>query len=63
MIGIGLALCGVAGIALVGAGLTVLVRASKCAQCGEHHADPLEECDAAPMTLRPVELQRRGVGQ
>ena len=60
---IGLALCAAAGIALLGVGAVIAFRPPKCGQCEERHADPLEECDAAPMTLRPVEMQRRGVGQ
>ncbi len=60
---IGLALCGVAGLALVGAGVAVLLRAPRCEQCGERHADSLERCDTEPLSLRPVELKRRGVGQ
>ena len=46
---IGLALCGVAGIALVGAGVAVLLRAPRRT--------------AEPLSLRPVELSRRGIGQ
>lgn len=59
----GLALCAVVGIALLGAGAVILLRTSKCGQCKEFHADPLEPCDNPPVTVRPVELSRRGIGQ
>jgi hypothetical protein len=62
---IGLALCGLVGIALLGTGIAVLRGLARrpCEQCREHHADPLDVCDAEPLSLRPVELKRRGIGK
>lgn len=38
-------------------------RAITCPRCGEAHEREPEEDDGGPVSLRPVELVQRGVGQ
>jgi|JI10StandDraft_1071094.scaffolds.fasta_scaffold414692_2 hypothetical protein len=64
---VGIVAAGMTGAGLFATGLLLAAKAAnpppRCPECGEVHADPMDDCLSGPVSLRGEDLRRRGVGQ
>lgn len=63
---VGIVAAGMTGAGLLATGLLLVARVAnpppRCPECGEVHADPMDDCPSGPVSLRGETLKQRGYG-